>query len=58
MVPRINLAEWRAKQTPEDMANNRQKTLDACKQFKEAQEALEKTCAELGIEVPVLVCAA
>lgn len=54
----LSLEKIRQQQTPEELENNRQKTLEACARFKEAQEALEKLCAERGIEVPVLMCAA
>lgn len=42
--------------TPGQQESNRQKSLDACKRFRDAQVQLERTCKELGIEVPVMVC--
>lgn len=54
----LSLEKIRQQQTPEELENNRQKTLEACARFKEAQADLEKRCEELGIEIPVLVCAA
>ena len=36
--------------------NARQRTLDALDKFKKASAELERRCAELGIEVPKLVC--
>jgi len=43
--------------TPEQMEESRKRTQEALREWKEAQAELEMTCAELGIEVPVMVCA-
>lgn len=34
----------------------RERTLEALKKFKEADEELERICKELGIDKPELVC--
>lgn len=44
------------KLTRPSATRDRQFTLDAVRQFQEAQKKLEERCAELGIPVPVLVC--
>lgn len=36
--------------------DNRQKTLDAVKRWREADEAVKKAAAEHGLEIPELVC--
>lgn len=44
------------KYTPEQLKESRQKSLEAIQRWKEADEALEKLCKELGIEKPIITC--
>lgn len=39
-----------------DPKDARKRTFAALEKFRKAQEALEKTCLELGIPVPVMIC--
>lgn len=46
---------------PEDVSelnkeDNRKKLMDTLKKFQEADEELERTCKQLGIEKPEMVC--
>lgn len=36
--------------------SSREEHIERIEAWKKAQEALEKICADLGIEVPVMVC--
>jgi uncharacterized protein YcaQ len=56
MVPRLDLSRLRERQTPEQLAGNRQKSLDMVQRFQTAQKELERVCAEKGIPVPIMVC--
>ncbi|ARV77375.1 hypothetical protein FDI21_gp206 [Pseudomonas phage Noxifer] len=56
MVPRFDLSKLRERQTPEQLAGNRQKSLDMVQRFQTAQKELERVCAEKGIPVPIMVC--
>lgn len=42
--------------TDGEYASNKERTLAAIKQWREADERLEALCKELGIEKPALVC--
>lgn len=39
----------------ETLKGNREKTLERCKAFWEADAELERVCAELGIEKPIMI---
>jgi len=56
MVRTFDLSKLRQQQTPEQLAGNRERSLQFVERFQKAQRALEERCAELGIPVPVLVC--
>lgn len=56
MVRAFDLSKLRVKQTPEELAGNRTRSLELVEQFQRAQKQLEERCAELGIPVPVMVC--
>jgi hypothetical protein len=56
MVRAFDLSKLRVKQTPEELAGNRARSLELVEQFQRAQKQLEERCAELGIPVPVMVC--
>lgn len=42
--------------TPEQLKDNREKTLEVIRKWKEADEELTKLCIELGIEKPEMIC--
>lgn len=53
MLRPIRLSELKL---PPPDPNARQKSLDAVKEFRQAQAELEKRCEELGIPVPEMTC--
>lgn len=54
MTTKINFV--RPELTPEYLEESRKRTEEAIREWREAQAELETICAELGIEVPEMVC--
>lgn len=46
----------RPEYTAEQLEQARERSLNAVKEWREAQAELERICKELGLEVPVMVC--
>ncbi|QBX32535.1 hypothetical protein [Pseudomonas phage PA1C] len=56
MVPNLYIKAIHAHQTPEQLAGNREKTLETLAKFNQAQRKLEEHCKRNGLEVPIMVC--
>lgn len=46
----------RPEYTADQLEQAREMSLNAVKEWREAQAELERICKELGLEVPVMVC--